>query len=94
MTARGNWVKGVPPQTESARGRSVDRNTEDRMAFRDEKNVDRNNLVETDYDDDCDKAAKARNTQREDTDPCIEKEGFLGMDDLDRLRRRHIEKVY
>lgn len=45
----------------------------------------------TNYDSDIDAAKRARNNQLKDTDPRIEKEGFLGVDDLDRLRRRHIK---
>lgn len=55
---------------------------------------DRDNRVQTDYDDDINMAERARNSQRRDSDPMIEKEGFLGMDDLDRMRRRHIKKFY
>ena len=42
----------------------------------------------TNYDRDIDNAKKARNSQLRDTDPMVVKEGFLGVDDLDRLRRR------
>lgn len=42
------------------------------------------------YNQEIDKAKIARDNQLKDTDPRIEKEGFLGVDDLDRLRRRHI----
>lgn len=94
MTARGNSIKGVPPQTESARGRSVNRGSERKMTFKDDKNTDRNNRIQTNYDDDVVKAQHARNTQRRDTDPMLEKEGFLGMDDIDRLRRRKIGKIF
>lgn len=52
--------------------------------FRDDKKVKGN------YDQDIDRAKRARNTQREDTNPMIEKEGFLGVDDLDKMRRRKI----
>ncbi len=45
----------------------------------------------TNYNRDIDAAKVARNNQLKDTDPRIEKEGFLGVDDLDRLRRRHIK---
>lgn len=44
----------------------------------------------TNYDADIEKAKRARNSQRNDTNPLVEKEGFLGVDDLDRLRRRKI----
>lgn len=46
---------------------------------------------QTNYDRDIDAAKRARNNQLKDTDPRVEKEGFLGVDDLDRLRRRHIK---
>lgn len=55
---------------------------------------DRDNTVKTNYDNDINVAERSRNTQYRDSDPRIEKEGFLGMDDLDRLRRRHIKKFY
>lgn len=55
---------------------------------------DRDNRVKTDYDDDINAARDARRNQRRDTDPMIEKEGFLGVDDLDRLRRRKIGKIF
>ena len=48
----------------------------------------------TDYDRDIDRAKVARNNQLKDTDPMIEKEGFLGIDDLDRMRRRKIGKIF
>ena len=48
----------------------------------------------TNYDRDVNGAERARNNQHRDTDPRIEKEGFLGMDDLDRLRRRKISKIF
>jgi hypothetical protein len=59
-----------------------------------EKGVDRDNKVHTNYNDDLRKAEVARNNQRRDTDPMIEKEGFMGIDDLDRMRRREIDKIY
>lgn len=55
---------------------------------------DRDNTVKTNYDDDINTAERSRNNQRRDTDPMIQKEGFLGVDDLDRMRRRHIKKFY
>lgn len=42
------------------------------------------------YDDCIDRAKSARNNQLNDTNPMIEKEGFLGMDDIDKMRRRKI----
>ena len=44
----------------------------------------------TDYNSEIEKAKSARNNTLKDTDPTIEKEGFLGVDDLDRMRRRKI----
>jgi hypothetical protein len=69
-------------------------NKEDKMTFVNDRMTDRDNVVKTNYDNDCDRAKTARNTQRHDTDPMIEKEGFLGVDDLDRLRRRKIGKLF
>lgn len=67
---------------------------EDKIAFNTDRNTDRDNRIKTNYDNDIDKAKIARNTQYHDTDPRIEKEGFLGIDDLDRLRRRKISKIF
>jgi hypothetical protein len=47
----------------------------------------------TNYDEDIRKAEIARNNQLRDTDPMIEKEGFLAVDDLDRLRRRNVKHI-
>ncbi len=58
--------------------------------FRNTKKPDRDNKVRTDYDDDIRSARTARNNQYNDTNPMIEKEGFLGVDDLDRIRRRKL----
>ena len=43
------------------------------------------------YNEEIDRAKIARNNQLKDTDPMVEKEGFLGVDDLDRMRRRKIK---
>lgn len=43
-----------------------------------------------DYNMDIDAAKRARNNQYKDTDPMIEKEGYLGVDDLDKMRRRQV----
>ncbi len=48
---------------------------------------------QTNYDSDIERAQIARNNQLRDTDPRIEKEGFLGVDDLDRLRRRNVKHI-
>lgn len=69
-------------------------NKEDKLTFKNERDADRNNKITTNYDDDINKARDARNNQRRDTDPMIEKEGFLGVDDIDRLRRRKIGKIF
>lgn len=42
------------------------------------------------YDEEGSAAMRARNTQRLDTAPGIEKEGYLDVSDLDRLRRRKL----
>lgn len=67
---------------------------EDRMTFKNDRNTDRDNKVKTNYDNDIDRAETARPNQRKDTDPMIEKEGFLGVDDLDKMRRRKIDKIF
>jgi hypothetical protein len=61
--------------------------------FSKDKGTDRENMVKTNYNDDINKAKSARNSQFEDTNPRIEKEGFLGMDDIDRMRRRKIDNT-
>ena len=60
----------------------------------DDRNTSPRTYSETNYDRDIDNAKNARNNQLRDTDPRIEKEGFLGIDDLDRLRRRKIKKIF
>jgi hypothetical protein len=42
------------------------------------------------YNEEIDRAKAARNNQLKDSDPMVEKEGFLGVDDLDKMRRRKI----
>ena len=68
--------------------------SEDKITFANERNTDRDNRVKTNYNDDIYMAQIARNTQYLDTSPKLEKEGFLGIDDLDRLRRRKIGKIF
>lgn len=64
---------------------------EDRMTFSDESKMsDRNRKPYDTYDECIDMAKRSRNTPRNDTNPMIEKEGFLGMDDIDKMRRRKI----
>lgn len=46
------------------------------------------------YNECIDRAMNARDSQHKDTDPMVEKEGFLGVDDIDRMRRRNIIKIY
>lgn len=46
--------------------------------------------VRAGYNEEIDRAKSARNSQLKDTDPMVEKEGFLGVDDLDKMRRRKI----
>lgn len=67
---------------------------EPERTFQGQKGADRDNKIKTNYDNDIDMAERARNTQFRDTDPMIQKEGFLGLDDLDRLRRRKISKIF
>jgi len=43
------------------------------------------------YNKEIDAAKVARNNTLKDTDPRIEKEGFLGVDDIDKMRRRKIK---
>jgi len=45
----------------------------------------------TDYNRDINRAKMARDSQKNDTNPMFEKEGFLGMDDLDKIRRRKLK---
>lgn len=42
------------------------------------------------YNECIDRAKRARNNQLKDSDPMVEKEGFLAVDDLDKMRRRKI----
>jgi hypothetical protein len=42
------------------------------------------------YNECIDRAKAARNNQFKDTDPMVEKEGFLGVDDVDKMRRRKV----
>ncbi len=65
------------------------------MAYEDApvKRKDNDGAVRKDgygYNECIDKAKNARNNQFKDSDPMIEKEGFLGVDDLDKMRRRKI----
>ncbi len=68
--------------------------TNKERTFAGTKGADRDNKIKTDYDHDIDRAKSARNNQKMDTNPMIEKEGFLGVDDLDRMRRRKIGKIF
>ena len=43
-----------------------------------------------DYNEEIAKAMSARNNTLKDTDPMVEKEGFLAVDNLDKLRRRKL----
>lgn len=43
---------------------------------------------QADYNDEIERAKAARVSQKNDTNPYMQKEGYLGVDDLDRLRRR------
>lgn len=42
------------------------------------------------YNECIDRAKSARNSQLKDTDPMVEMDGYLGVDDLDKMRRRKI----
>ena len=65
------------------------------MTERDFRNAERDSYDKPNsYDRDIVNAERARNNQFNDTNPKIEKEGFLGMDDIDRLRRRKIGKIF
>lgn len=44
-------------------------------------------MYKTDYTGDIRSAERARNNQKEDCNPSVEMEGYLGVDDLDKLRR-------
>lgn len=44
----------------------------------------------TNYNEEINRAKSSRNNTLKDTDPMVEKEGFLGVDNLDRMRRRKI----
>jgi hypothetical protein len=43
-----------------------------------------------DYDEEIVRAKNARNSSLNDSNIMVTEEGFLGMDDIDKLRRRHI----
>lgn len=65
------------------------------MAYENEPVVRKDNAgadrrVRTGYNEEIDRAKAARNSQLTDSDPMIEKDGFLGVDDLDKMRRRKI----
>jgi len=61
------------------------------MANKDVRSRKEEKTTRSGYNEEIEKAKIARNNQFKDTDPRIEKEGFLGIDDLDRLRRRGIK---
>lgn len=42
------------------------------------------------YNETIDRAKAARNTQKNDSNPYMEMEGILGIDDIDKMRRRKI----
>ncbi len=60
------------------------------MGYRTDATNKDTKLHETSYNRDIERAKIARDNQLKDTDPMIEKEGFLGVDDIDRMRRRKI----
>ena len=47
-------------------------------------------ISQTNYNLEIDKAKAARNNQLKDTDPMVSKEGFLGVDNVEKMRRRNI----
>ena len=57
------------------------------MAERHFTKNDRTTPRSSGYTEDIDRAQSARNSQREDTNPMVEKEGFLGVDNIDKMRR-------
>ncbi len=46
--------------------------------------------VKPGYNTEIDRAKSARDNQLKDSDPMVEKEGFLGVDNLDKMRRRKV----
>jgi hypothetical protein len=52
------------------------------------KNKDMSTLAGMDAE--IDRAKNSGKSQREDTDPRLEKPGMIGVDDMDRMRRRKI----
>jgi len=61
------------------------------MAEREFRNTRGDLQFKATYNEEIDRAKSARNSQFNDTNPMIEKEGFLGVDDIDRMRRRKIK---
>jgi hypothetical protein len=65
------------------------------MAY-EEKKIGRNDndgadrKIRVGYNEQIDRAKNARDSQLSDSDPMIEKDGFLGVDNLDKMRRRKI----
>lgn len=55
-----------------------------------DKKYDNSKSTHTNYNRDIDEAKAARNNQLRDTDPMYEKVGYLGMDDINKMRRRNI----
>lgn len=57
------------------------------------KRIDNDGAIRKDgygYNECIDRAKSARDNQYKDSDPMVEKEGFLGVDELDKMRRRKI----
>jgi hypothetical protein len=48
----------------------------------------------TNYNSDINTAERSSNNQLRDTIPGQQIEGYLGIDDIDRLRRRKISKIF
>jgi hypothetical protein len=47
-------------------------------------------ISKTNYNQEIDAAKSARNNQLKDTDPMVEKEGYLAVDNVEKMRRRNI----
>lgn len=74
---------------------NIPQNTPDNIKKEGERNFDGPYVEDPKktYDQEGEAAEWARNTQRLDTHPGIEKEGYLDVSDLDRLRRRKLYRT-
>lgn len=48
-------------------------------------------IYDSGYDFELDRVKTARKNQLSDTDPMFQKDGFIGVDDIDRLRREKLK---